>query len=130
MAGHLLYGLATAALVTSTMRFIGSTHGMHGNLARLVVDRSMQPWVSLLWAAASILVVVFAARTKARELWMGGGVAVIVLLVKMLMIDLSTFSLVAKVSVFLVMGVAFIALGAFCPLPPDEKDADSRTNAR
>ena len=48
----------------------------------------------------------------------------------MLMIDLSTFSLVAKVSVFLFMGVAFIALGAFCPLPPDEKDAGSHTNAR
>ncbi len=39
---------------------------------------------------------------------------------KMLAIDLSTFSPIAKVGVFLVMGVAFIALGAFCPLPPEK----------
>jgi uncharacterized membrane protein len=102
------------------MRIVGNTFGLHVSLAELVVTRSMQPCVSLLWAAGAIAVVFFASKTRARALWMGGGMAIVALLLKMLIVDLATFSLVAKVSVFLVMGVAFIALGAYCPLPPEK----------
>lgn len=119
-----VYGLAGGALLGTLMRAIGMAYGKHDNTVELLFTRVMQPWVSLLWAAAGIAVVVYASSVQSRKLWMGGGMAIVVLMLKMLLIDLSTFSLAAKVSVFLIMGVAFIALGRYSPLPP-EASSDS-----
>ena len=118
-ANAVIYLLTGAAVIGTIMRGVGTTYGLHESLLKLVSTRGMQPWVSILWAAAGIATIVFSSRTVSRPMWMAGGASILVLLLKMFVIDLATFTLIAKVSVFLVMGVAFIALGAFCPLPPD-----------
>jgi uncharacterized membrane protein len=114
------YGLAGGVLVGTLLRAIGEAYGRHYSTIELLFTRVMQPWVSLLWAAAGIAVVVYASGNHSRKMWMGGGIAIVVLMLKMLLIDLSTFSLAAKVGVFMVIGVAFIALGRYSPVPPDK----------
>jgi uncharacterized membrane protein len=78
----------------------------------------MQPWVSLFWATGSIAVVMLGSKIGNRKMWIGGTIAIGLLMAKMLVVDLSTFSLVAKVSVFMATGIAFIGLGAYSALPP------------
>lgn len=116
-----LWGLAGAVLAGSLLRAIGSAHGLHEGALALLFERVMQPWVSVFWAAAGVVVVMTASRRMVRHLWIGGGIALAVLVVKMLLIDLSALTLVAKVTVFLVVGLGFIGLGYFCPLPPEQE---------
>lgn len=118
-----LLGFAGAFLLGAMLRSIGQTYGLQQNVVQLLVARDMQPWVSVLWAAASITVVAVASKKSLRSLWMGGGIAVLILIAKMLLIDLATLTLPAKVAVFLVTGAGFVALGYFCPLPPDKAES-------
>lgn len=113
-------GAGGIALLGTLLRGIGSTYGHNLNVLNLLITRDMQPWISVLWAAAGITVVALASQRSNRKMWVGGGIAVLVLIAKMLLIDLSTFTLPAKVAVFMVTGLAFVALGYFCPLPPGE----------
>lgn len=115
------WGLVGAVLAGSLLRAIGSAHGLNEGALALLFERIMQPWVSVFWAAAGVTVVMTASRRMVRRLWIGGGIALAVLVVKMLLVDLSALTLVAKVTVFLLVGLGFIGLGYFCPLPPEQE---------
>jgi hypothetical protein len=118
---RVVWALAGAALTGSLLRAIGAGYGLVNEGAmELALTKAMQPWVSLLWAAAGVAVVVVASRRLLRPMWVGGGIALAVLVGKMLLVDLSAFTLVAKVGVFLAVGLLFLGLGYFCPLPPEE----------
>lgn len=119
---HVVWALAGAGLTGSLLRAIGAGYGLTDDGAlELALTKAMQPWVSLLWAAAGVAVVVVASRRRLRPMWVGGGIALAVLVGKMLLVDLAAFTLVAKVSVFLAVGLLFIGLGYFCPLPPERE---------
>jgi len=111
-------GAAGVFVVSTALRAIGLTYNLPESATLLLFSLEMQPWVSLLWAGAAIATVVWGSKTSSRKLWMGGGIAIGVLLLKMLFVDLATFSLAAKVGVFMVTGLAFIALGRYAPASP------------
>jgi uncharacterized membrane protein len=114
-----LRGLAGIVLIGSLLRAIGTAYGLQSGALALALIREMQPWISLLWAAGGVAVVVLASARKLRPMWMGAGIALGLLIAKMLLVDLSAFTLAAKVGVFLAVGLVFIGLGYFCPLPPE-----------
>ena len=118
--------LAGVMVIATVLRAIGLSYGLSESAVSLLFARPMQPWVSLLWAAACIATVVWGAKMRSRRLWLGGGAAIGVLLLKMLLVDLATFSLAAKVGVFIVTGLAFIALGRYSPVSPG---AEPKTSA-
>jgi uncharacterized membrane protein len=127
LPAQVLWGVAGAVLAGTLLRWIGRANGLDDGALILLFARVMQPWVSVLWAAGGVAVVMTASRRMLRPLWIGGGIALAALVVKMLAIDLSALTLVAKVSVFLVVGLGFIGLGYFCPLPPDGDEAPATT---
>ncbi|GAB3538486.1 hypothetical protein GCM10027343_04330 [Noviherbaspirillum agri] len=116
---RLLWGLAGAVLTGTLLRAIGSRYGLEEGALVLLFERVMQPWISIMWAAGGLAVVVIASRRHLREMWMGGGIALAVLVAKMLLVDLAALTLTAKVTVFLLVGLGFLGLGYFCPLPPE-----------
>ena len=120
-------GLAGGALASSGLRAIGIAYGLDERASFLLFAEAMQPWVSLFWATGSIAVVMLGSKIGNRKMWIGGTIAIGLLMAKMLVVDLSTFSLVAKVSVFMATGIAFIGLGAYSALPP-LRDKDKGTN--
>ncbi|RDK06451.1 DUF2339 domain-containing protein [Cupriavidus lacunae] len=115
-----VYGLSGALLIGTALQLIGLAYQLDKGAIWLLLERAMQPWVSILWAAGGIATVVYATKARNRGLWSAGGTAIVLLIGKMLFLDLSTFSLVSKVLVFLVTGVAFIGLGYLSPRPPEE----------
>lgn len=129
LLARIVYGVAASAGLGALLREIGSVYGEHGPAVALMVTPSMQPWVSLFWAAAGISLVAYAANVRSRKLWLAGGVVVVLLLLKMLLVDLATLTLAAKVMVFLITGLAFIALGRFSPNPPAPKTAPAGTES-
>ena len=116
-----VYGLAGVLALGNVLQLIGLSRGLSEPVLRLLFETAMQPWVSLLWAGGAIATIVFASKTQNREVWSAGGFSVLLLMAKMLFVDLSTFTLLAKVVVFLVTGLAFIGLGFLSPLPPERK---------
>ncbi|HJW56596.1 MAG TPA: DUF2339 domain-containing protein [Burkholderiaceae bacterium] len=123
---QVLWGLAGSVLLGTLMRMIGRVNGFDEGALPLLFERVMQPWVSVLWAVGGVTVVMSASKRHLRSVWVGGGIALALLVLKMLLVDLAALSLVAKVTVFLLVGLGFIGLGYFCPLPPDgEEDADA-----
>lgn len=119
---RVVWALAGAALTGLLLRVLGAGYGLTNDGAlELALTKTMQPWVSLLWAAAGVAVVVVASRRRLRPMWVGGGIALAVLVGKMLLVDLAAFTLAAKVGVFLAVGLLFIGLGYFCPLPPERE---------
>jgi len=115
-----VYGLTGALLIGTALQLIGLAYQLDKGVVWLLLERAMQPWVSVLWAAGGIATVMYATKVRNRGLWSAGGSAIVLLIGKMLLVDLSTFSLVAKVLVFLLTGVAFIGLGYLSPRPPEE----------
>ncbi|HZW12546.1 MAG TPA: DUF2339 domain-containing protein [Noviherbaspirillum sp.] len=122
--GRLLWGLAGAVLTGTLLRAIGSRYGLEEGALVLLFERVMQPWISVMWAAGGVAVVVVASKRHMREMWMGGGIALAVLVAKMLLVDLSALTLTAKVTVFLLVGLGFLGLGYFCPLPPERSEEE------
>jgi hypothetical protein len=113
--------LAGAVVLGALLRAIGHFIAPDQNVLALLFVRGMQPWISGLWAAAAIGIVAFAATRGNRPLWTAGALGIALLLAKMLLVDLATFTLIAKVVVFLATGAALVGLGFFCPLPPESR---------
>ncbi len=126
---HLIAGLAGAVLLGTLLRAIGTAYDLDDGAMALLFERAMQPWVSLLWAVGGVTVIVTASQRRWRRLWVGGGIALALLAAKMLLVDLAALTLIAKVTVFLLVGMVFIGIGYFCPLPPEsgQNDADATT---
>lgn len=118
-----VYVLAGGAAICTALQVIGGLLGYpNTSTLSLLFTLEMQPWVSILWAAGGVALVAHAAKRKSRKQWMQGGALLVALLAKMMLVDLGTLSLTAKVGVFLVTGVAFMALGRYSPAPPDKAD--------
>lgn len=106
------------AMLCQILQLVAAVLGVHSGTLVLLVTREMQPAVSLLWAATSVFVVLYAAKAGSRKLWSAAGLSALALACKMLLVDLSALSLTSKVGVFLATGIAFILLGRFSPEPP------------
>lgn len=124
-----VYGLAGASFLSLVLLAIGASYGLRAPAAVLLFEHRMQPWVSLLWAAAAVCFVLYAGKEASRKMWLAGGAAVLLLAVKMLLVDLDTLALPAKVGVFLATGLALIVLGRFSPRPPVEQGGAVRQEA-
>lgn len=120
-----VYGLGGLTLISWVLLAIAKKYGLPWPAAILLFEYRMQPWVSLLWAAGAVTVVLYAGRVASRKMWLAGGGAVLLLAIKMLLVDLDTLSLPAKVGVFLVTGLALIGLGRYSPKPPAVKEASA-----
>jgi hypothetical protein len=110
-------GLAAFVVIGGILRSAARLLGVPDALAGLLWEESMQPWVSLVWAAAAIIVVAIGSATASRRMWRNGCLAIVLLAAKMLFVDLAALSLIARVAVFLLTGIGLILLGRFSPAP-------------
>jgi hypothetical protein len=124
--GHLTSAVLNATLLTSVgllatagaiLQFVGAREGLDQMVLMLLFDERMQSTVSILWAAFGLVIVASGSSRKARDVWVLGAIGLAALVVKMFVADLASLSLPTKVGTFMVVGVLFIVLGYFCPLP-------------
>ncbi|CAN5373732.1 hypothetical protein BH10PSE17_BH10PSE17_18400 [soil metagenome] len=111
--------IVLSALVLTVLRTIAAMIDVEASTTvGVIVARSMQPFVSALWAVVGVATVYHASRSLRRSLWIVGANVLGVLVLKMLFVDLASFSVLAKVVVFVGVGVLFLAIGYLSPLPP------------
>ena len=113
----LLTSVGLLAAAGAILQFVGAREGLDQMVLMLLFDERMQSTVSILWAAFGLVIVASGSSREARDVWVVGAVSLAALVVKMFIVDLASLSLPAKVGTFMLVGVLFIALGYFCPLP-------------
>ena len=86
----------------------------------------LQSSLSIAWGAAGLLGMLLGARTRRREVWVGGAVLMSVVVVKLFLVDLANTGNFARVVSFLGVGVLLLVVGYFAPVPPRmEAEADA-----
>jgi uncharacterized membrane protein len=126
------FGLSTetswaiaVALVMTILRTIAAVDEVDADSTlELLVSRPMQPFVSALWALVGVVTVYLASRVSSRARWIAGANALALLVLKMLFVDLASLSVLAKVVVFVGVGVLFLLLGYLSPLPPSSNQPE------
>lgn len=77
--------------------------------------------IAVLWGITGFVLMKTGHRIAKRRLWVSGAVLLALDSVKLLMIDLSRVGTLPRVGSFMIVGLLFIAIGYFVPLPPKEK---------
>ena len=86
----------------------------------------LQSSLSIVWGTAGLLGMLLGARTRRREVWVGGAVLMTVVVVKLFLVDLANTGNFARVVSFLGVGVLLLVVGYFSPVPPRMKaEADT-----
>ncbi|MEQ8661322.1 MAG: DUF2339 domain-containing protein, partial [Gammaproteobacteria bacterium] len=88
----------------------------------------VQAALSLTWALLGSLTMAYAARRRPRrELWMVGAGMLGVVVAKLFVVDLAGSGAVARIVSFIGVGVVFLVIGYFAPLPPRRDAPEART---
>jgi len=90
---------------------------MHSGLA--------QAGLSILWGVSGLLCMVYAARKLKRHVWIAGAVVMAAVVVKLFMLDLANSGTVERIVSFISVGILFLVVGYFAPVPPTAEDVSS-----
>ena len=106
--------LLTMAVARAVHHWAGVAFGLE-TLAESVV---LQSSVSIVWSVTGLLGMVLGARTRRREIWVGGAVLMAIVVVKLFLVELDNTGTFARVVSFLGVGVLLLIVGYFAPVPP------------
>ena len=114
--------LLTMAVARAVHHWAGVPFGLE-TLAESVV---LQSSVSIVWSVTGLLGMVLGARTRRREIWVGGAVLMVIVVVKLFLVELDNTGTFARVVSFLGVGVLLLIVGYFAPVPP-RVDSEAET---
>lgn len=83
----------------------------------------VQVALSLFWTILGIILMTYASKKHLRWLWIVGAGLLGVVVFKMFMIDLSKTETIARVISFIGVGILFLVVGYFSPIPPKAIEA-------
>ena len=78
----------------------------------------LQSSLTLGWSVLAAVLMVLGHRRQQREIWLGGAALLAVVLLKLLLVDLSNVTALARVVSFMGAGGLMLLIGYLAPLPP------------
>jgi uncharacterized membrane protein len=78
----------------------------------------VQVGLSIFWSVLGIAIMIFASKKLLRWLWITGASLLGLVVVKMFIIDLSKTETIGRVASFIIVGILFLIVGYFSPIPP------------
>jgi len=84
----------------------------------------VQAGISILWGVTGLLCMVYGARKLKRHVWIAGVVVMAAVVVKLFMFDLANSGTVERIVSFISVGVLFLVVGYFAPVPPAVNNPD------
>jgi uncharacterized membrane protein len=88
----------------------------------------VQASFSIYWTILGIILMVFATKKGIRKLWLTGAILLGIVVIKMFMVDLSSSNRMAQVISFTGVGVLFLIVGYFSPIPPKSPTPEEAKN--
>ena len=95
-------------------QYVGIPYDFSSLFSSVIVQVSL----SIYWTILGIVLMVFAAKKVLRWLWLIGAGLLGIVVVKMFLIDLSSTERMAQVISFIGVGILFLIVGYFSPIPP------------
>ena len=89
-----------------------------GGLKELERSVLAQASLSVFWSVLALALMVFAARTARRALWMVGAALMAVVVIKLFVVDLSNVGGIERIVSFIAVGLLMLVIGYFSPVPP------------
>ena len=86
----------------------------------------VQAGLSILWGITGLLCMVFGARKHKRQAWIAGVVVMAAVVIKLFMFDLANSDTVERIISFISVGLLFLVVGYFAPVPPAEIKKENR----
>lgn len=124
--------LAFAAFFLVTLMTLRATHHFGnedwspGMLAHSLPNAAL----SIVWTVLGIVGMLLGAARRRRALWVAGAVVLGVVVAKLLLVDMRLLGTLPAIVSLLVVGILFVAVGYFAPMPPaTARDADAPDDA-
>lgn len=89
-------------------------------------DDTVQTSLTIVWSVTALLITVLASRYAVRALWWVGIGLLVLVTTKLLLVDLSNLSALARVISFIGAGGLMLVIGYFAPLPPESASDQAR----
>jgi uncharacterized membrane protein len=124
------YGLGFIWISALVARTVHHYAGVPFTLAALFESTLLQACLSLLWTAAALALMICATRRTRRALWVGGAALLGLVTMKLLLVDLAHSGTVARFVTFIGVGLLFLAVGYYSPVPPASTAQGERGAAR
>jgi uncharacterized membrane protein len=77
-----------------------------------------QTSLSIFWSVIALTMMVYATRSRRRNIWMTGAALMGVVVVKLFLVDLSHIAGIERIISFIGVGVLMLVIGYFSPVPP------------
>ncbi len=122
-AGTLLLA-ATAFLVANSvwLRLAHQYLGVAWSADAMLADPTVQAGLAIFWSLLALGVMLVAQRRGLRPLWLGGAGLLGAVVVKLLLVDLSSAEGGQRIIAFIGVGVLMLVVGYFVPLPPKPRE--------
>jgi uncharacterized membrane protein len=82
----------------------------------------VQASLSLFWATIALALMLFATRTRLRNLWLTGGGLLASVVLKLFLVDLSRVGTIERIVSFIGVGILLLVIGYFSPVPPKREE--------
>ena len=109
--------VAFAAVTMATLRAVHHLHGEAWSSTLLSVGFS-QASLTVVWSLFGVGALLMGSRRHNREVWMGGGSLMILVLLKLAMIDRTYMGNMPGIVSFMAVGLLLVGVGYFAPSPP------------
>lgn len=95
--------------------WLGESRHLHDQLR----SQQVQTGLSILWSLVGLGAMFIGTRRGLRVLWFGGVIIMAAVVVKLLLIDLSSSGSIARIVSFIGVGGLLLVVGYFSPIPPE-----------
>ena len=116
--------LGATLLLFLTIVLARSVHfyvGIDYSAFRLLDSIVFQMYLSILWGVLAMATMIIANSWKNRMLWISGASLIGLVVVKLFLIDLANSGGVERIVSFIAVGLLFLVVGYFAPLPPPKE---------
>ena len=86
--------------------------------ATLLASGLTQASLTVVWSLLGVAALILGSRRSNRRQWLGGGVLMLAVLIKLIAIDRSYMGNIPGIVSFLAVGLLLVAVGYFAPQPP------------
>ena len=93
--------------------------------ATLLATGLTQASLTVVWSLLGVTALILGSRRSKRRQWLGGGLLMLVVLVKLILIDRTYMGNIPGIVSFLAVGLLLVAVGYFAPQPPKEEAESS-----
>lgn len=105
-------------LNTIWLRTAHNLWGIEFESRQMMNSSLVQAGVSILWGVTGLLSMIYGAKKIKRHVWIAGVVVMAAVVIKLFMFDLANSGTVERIVSFISVGLLFLVVGYFAPVPP------------